>query len=315
MIESLRAQTFTDFEVMAVDDGSADATGDILHAWAAGDPRVRTLTSSGNGIVDALTLAAAHARGALLARMDADDFAHPERLERQVALLDARPDIAACGTHVRYFPRELVRDGARRYEAWLNSLATPDELARDLFVECPIAHPTLMLRRSAFDSVGGYQARDWPEDYDLVLRLAAAGAALANVPVVLHAWRERPDRASRVDPRYSAGAFRRCKVHYLRPLRLYARNGVVVWGAGRVGKLFARELLADGSTLRAFVDLDPRKIGQEVYGVRVVAPAEVERFPDAYVVAAVGSPGARAEIRAWLGSHGYAEPRDFCAVA
>lgn len=314
-IASIEAQTFTDFEVVAVDDGSADATRDLLAAWARRSPRVRAGRAAGAGLVAALQTAVAVARGELLARMDADDVAEPARLERQVALLDARPELGACGTLVRYFPRAALRDGARRYERWINALVEPEQIARDLFVECPIAHPTLVLRREALAEVGGYRDLGWPEDYDLVLRLWAAGRAMAKVPETLLRWRERADRLSRVDARYAPQAFRRLKVHALRQTLLGGRSGAVVWGAGPVGKGFARELRAQGVAVRAFVELDRRKIGQEIYGAPVVAPDGVDRYRDALAVAAVGSPGAREEIRAELLRRGWREMRDFCAVA
>src|SRR5690606_37978741 len=199
-IASLEAQTYADFEVVAVDDGSTDATAALLEAWAARDGRIRVLRTPPRGLVPALAGALDASAGELIARMDADDIAEPDRLARQVALPDASPDVVACGTRVRYFPRAAVRDGARRYEQWLNALTDPEELARDIFVECPIAHPTLVVRRAALLAVGGYRDPGWPEDYDLVLRLWAAGGRLANVPAVLLRWRERPDRTSRADP-------------------------------------------------------------------------------------------------------------------
>ena len=314
-IASIDAQTFTHFEVVAVDDGSTDATPDLLAAWARRDRRVRAGRAAGAGLVAALETAVGLARGELLARMDADDIAEPSRLERQVALLDARPELAACGTLVRCFPRDALRDGARRYERWINALVEPEEIARDLFVECPIPHPTLVIRRDALAEVGGYRDLDGPEDYDLVLRLWAAGRKMAKVPETLLRWRERADRLSRVDARYAPEAFRRLKVHALRQTLLAGRNGIVVWGAGPIGKGFARELAAQGVRLRAFVELDRRKIGQEIYDAPVVAPDDVDRFRDAFAVAAVGSPGAREEIRAELRRRGWREMRDFCAVA
>jgi len=311
-IASLEAQTFADYEVVAVDDGSSDATPELLDAWARRDGRVRVLRPPVRGLVAALNAGLDAARGVLVARMDADDVAEPTRLEKQVAFLDAHPDIAACGTRVHYFPDEIVRDGARRYERWLNSLVTPDDIARDIFVECPIAHPALMARRAALLEVGGYRDMGWPEDYDLVLRLWSAGHRLANVPDVLLHWREGETRASRTDPRYSPDAFRRCKVHHLRRTHLVGKDGVVVWGAGPVGKAFARELIAQRETLRAFVDLDPRKIGQTIHGAPVVAPEGLGAFVGAFVVAAVGQEGAREEIRSALEGMGW---RDWCAVA
>ncbi len=314
-VASLRAQTFGDFEVVAVDDGSRDATWEQLQAWAADDKRVRVLRNHGRGLVAALATAQAYARAPYVARMDADDVAEPDRFEAQVALFRESPSLTACGTHVRYFPRAALREGARRYESWLNSLCSPQSVARDVFVECPLAHPTLMLRRSALVGVGGYRDMGWPEEYDLVLRLWWTGATLAVVPRVLLHWRESPGRASRVDLRYSPAAFRRCKVHYLARTLAAGRAGLVVWGAGPVGKAFARELMAQHLRVRAFVDLDPRKIGQAIHGAPVIAPEGIDRFRGAFVVGAVGSPGARADIRAALDERGWREGMDYCAVA
>ncbi len=170
-LASLETQTLRDFEVLAVDDGSTDDTGLLLHAWAKCDARVRVLAPGRVGLVQSLRLAAHTAEGQFIARMDADDVADPQRLQQQQSFLQERPDVAACGTGVRYFPREQVRAGALAYERWLNGLHEPAQLAQDIFVECPIGHPTLMVRRNIFEAVGGYQDYGWPEDYDLILRL------------------------------------------------------------------------------------------------------------------------------------------------
>ncbi len=314
-LESLAAQSHEDLEIIAVDDGSTDGTFDLLLDRAARDRRVRPMRSRGRGLVRALGTALAAARGQLVARMDADDIADPRRLELQAALLAAEPRVAACGTHVRYFPRERLGTGARRYEAWLGSMDSPESVEREIFVECPIAHPTLLARRSALHAVGGYRDMGWPEDYDLVLRLWAAGHRLGVVPEVLLAWREGGARLSRTSPLYAPAAFRRCKVEFMRRTLLQGRDGVVVWGAGSVGKPFARELAAHGVAIRAFVDLDPRKIGQEIHGAPVVAPGHIDAYRGAFCVAAVGTPGARGDIRAALDAAGWREMADWCAVA
>lgn len=313
-LASIERQTYSDYEVIAVDDGSSDATGALLDAWASRDGRVRVLHRSPRGIVASLVEAAAAANGELLARMDADDVAYPTRLAEQVALLDSDASLGACGTRVRYMPREAVRAGARRYERWLNSLTEPPQLERDLFVECPIAHPTLMMRRSMYQRIGGYRGHGWPEDYDLVLRIHAAGGRLANVPSVLLDWREGDQRLSRTHERYAQAAFQRCKAHYLAGTRLRGRQ-VVVWGAGPVGKGFARALAAEAVRIAAFVDLDARKIGQVVHGAHVIAPDRINEFRGCYAVAAVAGAAARTEIRAALAAAGWEEVAEFCAVA
>ncbi|MEE9244925.1 MAG: glycosyltransferase [Gemmatimonadota bacterium] len=325
-IRSLQAQTFADFEVVAVDDGSADGSGELLERWARMDGRVRLLRLGRSGLTEALRAGAELCHGEYLARFDADDVAHPLRFGRQLQFMRGRPDIAASGTHIRYFPAEVVGWGARRYERWLNGLSEPEQLARDIFVECPIAHPTLMLRRSVFEEVGGYQSESWPEDYDLILRLHAAGARLANVPQVLHFWRERSDRASRTELRYSADAFRRCKVQYLRATDLRGRgrgrgrgrrDSVAVWGAGRVGKDFARALSDVGVTVRAFYDIDPDKIGQRIddIPVRDARRLDGRGGGDPYILVAVGASGARELIRGQLTAAGRREPEDYRCVA
>lgn len=311
---SLDAQTFTDFEIIAVDDGSTDGTPDILARAASASPRLRVIRRAPLGVVSAANHAAELAGGNLLARMDADDIAYPERLARQVALLDSNPDLVACGTQIRYIPRETLKDGFRRYEHWINNVITPEDIARELFVECPIPNPTLMVRRSTFHAVGGYRDGDFPEDYDLILRLSSPISRLSKVPEVLLDWRDSPTRLTRTDSRYSAGSFRRLKVSFLPSLR-FSNSPVVVWGAGPLGKAFALELQTQGVTVAAFVDLDPRKIGQTIHGAPVIAPDYIEEYRGLYILAAVGQAGAREEIRAVLERAGCLEVKDWCAVA
>jgi GT2 family glycosyltransferase len=314
-IASLRAQTFEDFEVLAVDDGSTDDSPGLLSAWAREDSRVSVVHQPPGGIVPALEAGRTSARGRYLARMDADDIAEPTRFAEQFMLLEGRPDLAGCGAGVRYFPRAEVRGGGRRYEDWINGMRTPEDVERNLFIECPLAHPTFFMRTAIVAEVGGYVDRGWPEDYDLILRLWRSSARLAAVDRVLLQWRIHRDRASVRHEAYTPEAFRRCKVHYLLETLARGRDGLVVWGAGPIGKAFAREVQVQGGSVRAFVDLDPRKIDQRIHGAPVIHPSGIDEYRDGFSVAAVGQEGARRQIRAELESAGWEEVTDFVAVA
>src|SRR5512138_3287087 len=233
---SILRQTARDLALVCVDDGSTDATPEILARLAERDRRVAVVRGPGEGIARALGRGLARCDGEIVARMDGDDVAHPLRLARQLDALAADPALAAVGSAVTLFPRREVRDGMRRYAAWLNGLTTPDLVRRDLFVEAPLVHPAAAIRRTALETAGGWRDGPFPEDYDLWLRLAATGGALANLPEPLLAWRESAGRLTRTDPRYALARHVALKCAYLARGPLAGRAEVALWGAGETGR-------------------------------------------------------------------------------
>lgn len=314
-LASVQGQDLADWELVAVDDGSTDATGAILEEAARADARVRVLRRPHQGLVPALNAGLAGCRAPLVARMDADDRMHPSRLRRQVEWLRAHPDVDVLGCLVECFPQDEIREGLARYQEWLNSLVTPEEISRDLFVESPFAHPSVLFRKEAVVRVGGYQDHGWAEDYDLWIRLHQAGARFAKVPEVLHYWRDRPDRLTRTGAEYSLRNFRRLKIHYLKQGPLAGHSPVLIWGAGRGGKAWGAALEAAGVSVAGFVDIDPKKIGRTRRGRPVIGPHELPPASTLPLLVTVGVKGARELIRAHLTQHGYVETRHFICVA
>ena len=312
-------------EYLVVDDGSTDSTFDLLNRLAAQDSRLRLIRLAHRGLVPALVEGQACCRGEFIARMDADDVAHPDRLATQLELMRSDPRLGLVGTQVRYFPRNRVREGLLYYESWLNSLldgsdtlSVNQKIQREIFIECPLAHPTFLLRREALENTGGYRdCRNWPEDYDLVLRVVSAGWRLGGAARVLHLWREHGGRASRTDLRYSEESFRSLKIHFLLETRLAGgRRPVSICGAGPVGKAWLKDLQAEGVTVRCLVEVNPRKIGKRIHGVPVVQAGKLKQLEDpGLILGAVGQKGARESVRASLDPLGFAEGEDYIFVA
>ncbi len=317
-LASVRKQTFSDFEIVVVDDGSTDDTAALLLDIAKDEPRLRIINADHGGIVDALNIGISECRGELVARMDADDICHPRRLEMQVGLMDSRLDVSVCSSLVWMFPRSNLLGGLASYERWLNSIITSEQIARDMFVESPIAHPTAMMRRRELVEIGGYEEHGWPEDYDLWLRYHTAGRKFAKVDSTLLFWRHSDKRLTFTDGRYSVENFLRAKAHYLS--RILEQNlrqrEVVMWGAGQMGRRLCKHLQRECVTVGAVVSVEEAKVGTRMRGAPVVGIDYLKNEPRLkYVIAAVSSEEIRQIIRARLGSIGFVEGRDFVCAA
>lgn len=190
-VQSILTQTFGDFELLVIDDGSSDGTAGIIAAL--GDKRVVPIANERNlGLISTLNLGLSVARGEYVARMDCDDMSLPRRLEKQVALMDARPNVGACGTWIRKVG--AVKPKTCRYHQ------SSSLLACGLLFDPTLAHPTVMLRRSVFQDNGLQydHAFRHAEDYDLWVR-AARFCQFANVPEVLLNYRIHPWQVSQLN--------------------------------------------------------------------------------------------------------------------
>jgi glycosyltransferase involved in cell wall biosynthesis len=182
-IDSVLRQTLSDLELLVVDDDSTDETPQILTAWSRRDGRIRLLRRQDLGLVAALNYGLAEARGVLLARLDADDRAMPERFERQVQVLDHNPSIGLLGSWAERIDERGRRRGDLRPET------DPESLIGILTHANPFVHSTIMLRTEIARRQGGYRAAfEAAEDYDLWLRMSEV-TLLANVAEPLVQYR------------------------------------------------------------------------------------------------------------------------------
>ncbi len=317
-LASLVAQSLGDFEVILVDDGSTDGTLGRLEAWAMRDRRMRVLACPHRGIIPALNDGLEACRSAYVARLDADDRALPLRLERQVELLDKHPELAVVTCLVRGFPAESLGVEFSAYIAWLNSLQSDEDLKHNMFVQSPLAHPSVAYRRQWVRQVGGYQEHGWAEDYDLWVRLYLAGANFMKVPEVLLEWRDHPHRLTHTDGRYSEFNDLRLKANYLAHGPLAGRHEVWMWGAGEFSSQLGDQLLRLGCPLAGYV-ID-RPPGQD-HAAERVPYIHAEEFdkklkpgaPPAVLVAE-NIPADRERIIQHLESMSLRQGRDFWVV-
>lgn len=291
-LASLAGQTLDRWVATVVDDGSQDDTAAIAQAWAARDPRIRLVRTGPLGLVAALNRAVA-GDAPFVARLDGDDLCRPDRLEAQVDLLQGRPDVQVVDSRVEHFADDgELPEGMQRYRRWQDGIESDADFEREILVENPVCHPAAMVRREALLA---YRDGDFPEDYDLWLRIRRSGGRFHKLQQRLVRWRDREGRLTRTDRRYRREAFFRLKwAHFVATVDLDAR--IAVWGAASGGRPWIRALVQAGCAPVAVVDVDPRAVGRTRHGVPVVPPDALEQTRPDLVLAAVGREGARGLI-------------------
>ena len=317
-VDSLLGQTEPAWELVAIDDGSTDASRAILEAYARRDRRIRVIRAERRGLVSALNAGLSATAGPLVARVDADDVCLPERLARQRRHLESRPALGLVASRVRFGGDPERAAGYARYVDWTNRLLTHEEISLARFVESPLAHPSVMFRRTLVERWGGYADGDFPEDYELWLRWLEAGVRIEKLAEPLLVWNDSPTRLSRCDRRYAKEAFYRIKARYLaRWLAVHNPHhpAVILWGAGRITRKRVQPLVDQGIAVEAFIDIDPRKVGRRIGGRPVLSPDELPPAGTSFVVPYVGSSDAREQIEARLQAAGYRRGVDFIAAA
>lgn len=164
-IDSIIRQTYSDWELVIIDDGSTDGTQEIIQSYCERDSRIKLIAGPMQGIAAALNLGIDKSQGEYVARMDADDISLPERLEKQVDYMEKNEDIDVCATLYKIFSEAGIME-------YTPSLPCYDEMikARMLF-ECIIAHPTVMFRKSTLLQGWRYDTKAIAEDYDLWTRM------------------------------------------------------------------------------------------------------------------------------------------------
>lgn len=298
-LHSILQQTEKDWELIAINDHSTDDSLGILQAFAKKDHRIKVFTNKGNGIIDALRLAYQYSQGQWVTRMDSDDLMLPEKLAiLKSQLIQYGKGHLATG-QVEYFSEVDLGDGYQKYQDWLNRLTKVGTNFQDIYKECVIPSPCWMIHRTDLETCQAFLPNRYPEDYDLCFRFYENGLIVIPNNQVLHQWRDYPNRTSRTDKNYADNRFLALKVHYFLKLELDKKRPLVVWGAGKKGKLIAR-LLIENKVNFHWVCNNERKIGKDIYGQRLQSFNAVQKMKQPQLIISVAGELPQREILQYL---------------
>jgi len=200
----------------------------------------------------------------------------------------------------------------QRYVDWVNGLTTPEDVFRERFIESPVVQPTVIMAKETFLEAGGYHDDGYAEDYHLWLRLAGTGMRYRKVSEKLYQWHDRAGRLTRTHERYDQKKMIHLKALALATEPRVRKYGVVISGAGPIGRALCRELIVLEVEVHGFFEVSPKRVGSVCQGKPIAGIGEFgTRWREAVLLSAVGVAGAREGVRAIAVAADYREGFDF----
>ena len=267
-LHSILKQSYANWELLIVDDGSTDDCYELVAYYAKLDSRIKLFKNDGVGIIDALKMAFKNSNGDYITRMDSDDIMTSSKLEVMLNLLLTNGKKHLAVGQVRYFSEEGISDGYERYERWLNGLTLNGKNYSEIYKECVIPSPCWMIHKDDLLACDAFNPNRYPEDYDLAFRFYKHKMKCISCDKVLHQWRDYPTRTSRTHEHYAQNYFLDIKLHYFLELEYDQNRILTLWGAGFKGKQIAK-LLKKQNIPFIWVCNNPKKIGKHIYDIEL----------------------------------------------
>lgn len=299
-LDSIVNQTYTNWELLAVNDHSSDETPEILKAYSEKYSRIRFLNSDKPRLIPTLQVGYAAAKGDLINRMDSDDRMPLDKIEVLVNewLKYGKGYVIAGGTE-HFVDEGEVGDGFLRYERWLNEVARTGSHYQQIYKECVIPSHCWMMHKEDFDSVEAFDPIIYPEDYDLCFRMYRKGLKVIGIDKVLHHWRDRSNRISRTWEEYKDNRYFEMKLRFFFELDRDSDRPLVLWGAGRNGKDMAKLILKQEDSIHWVCD-NENKIGKDIYGIKMAHFKDIQSLENPQIIIVVASPDGKIEIQEQL---------------
>lgn len=309
-LDSVRSQTYQNWEVLAVDDYSSDTSRALVESFSEKEIRIKVFNNKGTGIIQALRTAYDQSKGQLITRMDSDDIMTADKLRIMVdSLLRYGKGHLAVG-QVNYFSDQGIGDGYARYEKWLNALTEIGSNYSEIYKECVIPSPCWMAFRQDVESCGAFKPDRYPEDYDLAFRFYEKGLKCIPCNQVLHHWRDYDSRTSRISEHYAQNYFLDIKLHYFLKLDYDPDRPMTLWGAGKKGKEIAKALQKQNLPFQWLCD-NPKKIGKEIYGKKILHYNELKLLENSQCIITVANELEQALIERYFRKLGQKHMSDY----
>jgi len=309
-LESIINQTYSNWELIIVDDHSTDESHSIVERFAEQDSRIQVYKNKGSGIIEALKLAYSKSKGSYITRMDSDDIMTENKLQSMHDdLISHGKGYVALGL-VKYFSEKGISDGYSKYQSWLNKLTKLGSNYSEIYKECVIASPCWMLHREDFEICGAFNSEIYPEDYDLVFRFYKHHLKCIPSSKLLHYWRDYSYRASRTQDNYAHDMLLKLKLYHFLKLDYSQSKNLVLWGAGHKGKLSANYLIENNVDFTWICD-NPKKIGKHIYEQELHDFKSLETIKNPQSIITVANPKAQKEVKAYLKNQNMASMVDY----
>ncbi len=298
-IISILKQTYTNWELIAVNDSSSDNSLQIVQQYAKKEGRIKVFNNEGSGIIPALQVAFSKSSGTYITRMDSDDIMHVDKLKVLLHSLQRFGKKHVAIGLVNYFSNTKISNGYARYEAWLNTLTKSGLNYTEIYKECVIPSPCWMLHRNDFLACNAFYPNRYPEDYDLTFRLYENKISCIPCNTVLHYWRDYATRTSRTHIHYAQNYFLELKMHYFLKLDFNAKRPLTVWGAGFKGKTIAKYLLAKNIPFY-WICNNEKKIGKKIYQQPLWHFHFIDTLENPQCIVTVANAAAQHEIKTYF---------------
>lgn len=309
-LESIKQQSHTNWELIAVDDFSTDASFKVLEEASSFDSRIRVLKNTRKGIIPAILLALKSTDGSFITRMDSDDIMPPDRLTTMLETLRAESSKTVVTGLVKYFSKDEVSDGYRTYEHWLNANILTENPWKSVYRECIIASPCWMCKTEELKQMGGFENLEYPEDYDLVFQWYKNDFTVKAINQTLLHWREHPARTSRNSENYAQAAFFNLKVKRFIENEVREQR-IVLWGSGIKSRLTA-SILLEGNIDFLWMDLHPEKYPDGIFGKKILHFTQLEKHTKTKLILTVYPPPEEMQkMETYLHKFGYAEGENY----